>query len=152
MKKMAAIVGLGLILAGVWWVREKKPSKQNLPTQQTTSNSMNGAGEVTPTTGMTQADADSVAAIGILDAIPEIQTIKKAVIKAGNNPFFQFENLKGEMVTISLHEDVTGQPQTNRIETFNVNLATGEITIYDVVNNTNISYDEWKKTVADRFK
>ena len=90
-------------------------------------------------------------AIKILENIPEIKTIQDSVIKAGRKPFFASESEEGNIVTISLRESFPEDAHTSRVDTFNVNIKTNEITVADVVNNSTISLEEWKKTVKDRF-
>ena len=91
-------------------------------------------------------------AIRLLEAIPEIQIIKEAVTKAGRKPFFTLEAENGDVVVISLRESFTEDLHTSRIDTFNVNLKSKEVTVEDVAANKEITLDEWKKTVKPRFE
>lgn len=93
-------------------------------------------------------------AVKMLQEIPEIQIIENAVIKNGRNTSFSSaggEN--GDIVTVLLFEGGFPDKHTTRIDTFMVNIKTNEIQIYDAtsVPNKNLSLDEWKKTVKERF-
>ncbi len=94
-------------------------------------------------------------AVKILQAVPEIQIIENAVIKNGRNTSFSSaggEN--GDIVTVLLFEGGFPDQHTTRIDTFMVNVKTNEIQVYDAtsVPNKNLSLEEWKKTVKDRFQ
>jgi len=91
-------------------------------------------------------------AINIITAIPEIQTIEKSVIKAGRKPFYTPEGENGDIVKISLRESFPDDPHTSRIDTFNINIKSKVITVEDVVSGKDISLEEWKKTVKERFQ
>lgn len=90
-------------------------------------------------------------AINILKTLPEVQTIEKSVIKAGRKPFFTPEGETGDVVKISLRESFPDDPHITRIDTFNVNIKTNKITVEDVVSGQDISLEQWKKTVNERF-
>ena len=90
-------------------------------------------------------------AINILETIPEIKTIQQSVVKAGRKPFFTPEGENGDIVTVSLRESFSDDPHTSRIDTFNVNIISKEITVSDVVTSKDMSLEEWKKTVKERF-
>lgn len=94
-------------------------------------------------------------AISLLEAIPEIRIIQSAVIKAGRKPFFIPEGESGEIVTVSLRESFPEDAHTSRIDTFNVNIKSGVITVDDVAmvsGSEMITLEEWKKTVKERFQ
>ena len=91
-------------------------------------------------------------AITLLESIPEIQIIKKSVIAAGRKPFFTPESENGDIVQVSLRESFPDDPHTSRIDTFNINIQSKIITVYDVATDKDISLDEWKKTVKERFQ
>lgn len=103
-----------------------------------------------PTAPITSSN-NTEKAIKLLESIPEIQIIKDSVIKAGRKPFFTPEGENGDVVTISLRESFPDDQHTSRIDTFNINILSKIITISDVVTNKDISLDEWKKTVNERF-
>jgi len=90
-------------------------------------------------------------AIAVLDALPEVQTIKNAVVKAGRKPFYTPEGEDGDIVSVSLRESFPEDEHTSRIDSFNVNVKTGEVTVEDIVSGGQISYDEWKKSMDTRF-
>jgi len=90
---------------------------------------------------------DIAKAIDILKTIPEIQNIEKSVIKAGRKPFYTPEGANGDIVRVSLRESFPDDPHTSRIDTFNVDITTGMITVEDVVSGGQISLEEWKKKV-----
>ena len=92
------------------------------------------------------ANADTKA-IQILQTIPEVQNIEKSVKKAGRKPFYTPEGKDGDIVTVSLRESFPDDPHTTRIDTFNVNITNGIITVEDVVGGGQISLEEWKKKV-----
>ncbi len=89
-------------------------------------------------------------AIQILQTIPEIQTINNAVIKAGNKTFFSPEGENGSIVTVSFRENFS-DAHTSRIDTFNIDIESKVVTVEDVVSDREISLDEWRKTVKERF-
>lgn len=91
-------------------------------------------------------------AIEILQAISEVQIIKNSIIKLGRKPFFTPEGENGDIVTVSLRESFPDDPHTSRIDTFNVNVKSKVITVEDFVTNKQLSLDEWKKTVKERFQ
>lgn len=90
-------------------------------------------------------------AISLLESVPEIQTIKKAVLANGRKPFYTPENENGDIVRISLRESFPDDPHTSRIETFNVNIKSKNITVEDIVSGKDISLADWEKTVKERF-
>ena len=94
---------------------------------------------------------NTLVAINTLETIPEIQIIKKAVLKVGRKPFYTTEYEENGIVTISLRESFPDDPHTSRIDTFNVDLHSGKITVSDNVTNIDISLEEWKKTLSERF-
>jgi hypothetical protein len=57
-------------------------------------------------------------------------------------------------VTIVLFEEGFPDQHSTRIDTFMVNVTTNEIQVYTAasVPNKNISLEEWKKTVKERFQ
>lgn len=116
------------------------------------SANLKGAPSVVPSpTAPITSSNNTEKAIALLESIPEIQIINDSVIKAGRKPFFTPEGENGDVVTISLRESFPDDPHTSRIDTFNINIQSKIITISDVVTNKDISLDEWKKTVNERF-
>lgn len=95
-------------------------------------------------------DADQ--AIRILQEIPEVQQVQQSVISAGRKPFFTIERWTEDIITISLRESFPDDPHTTRIDTFNVNVMSKVITVEDVVAGGNITLEEWKKTIKERFQ
>lgn len=91
-------------------------------------------------------------AINLLKAIPEIKIIEDAVVKSGRKPFFTSEGENGDIITVSLRESFPDDPHTTRIDTFNVNITTKEITISDYATDNDILFEEWQKTVKERFE
>lgn len=91
-------------------------------------------------------------AIDILKAISEVQIIENSVIKAGRKPFYTPEGENGDIVRISLRESFPDDPHTSRIDTFSVNIKSKIITVEDVVSGRDVSLEEWKKTVKERFQ
>lgn len=91
-------------------------------------------------------------AISLLETIPEIKIIKDSVVKAGRKPFFTPEGENGDIVTVSLRESFPDDPHTSRIDTFHININSKEITVSDVVTNRDISLEDWKKSVRERFQ
>ena len=87
----------------------------------------------------------------ILKTIPEIQNIEKQVKKEGRKPFYTPEGRDGDIVIVSLRESFPDDPHTTRIDTFNVNITNGIITVEDVVNGGQISLEEWKKKVNQNW-
>ena len=91
------------------------------------------------------------AATTMLEALPEIQTIQKAVIAAGRKPFFVLEQENKNTVTISLKESFPQDQHTNRIDTFKIDLTTKTIMVYDITTDSYVPLEEWKKSVKERF-
>lgn len=94
-------------------------------------------------------------AVQILQVIPEIQTIQNAVIKNGRNiSFSSAGGENGDIVTVLLFEEGFPDQHTTRIDTFMVNVKTNEVQVYTAasVPNKNLSLEDWKKTVKERFE
>lgn len=94
-------------------------------------------------------------AIKILQAVPEIQIIENAVMKNGRKTLFTQGNISGDIVTVWLYEEGFPDQHTTKIDTFNVNVKSGVITVDDVAMKSGqetITLDEWKKTIKERFQ
>ncbi len=91
-------------------------------------------------------------AINLLKEVDEIKIIEDAVVKSGRKLFFTPEGENGDIITVSLRESFPDDPRTNRIDTFNVNISTKEITVSDYATDNEISFEEWQKTVKERFE
>lgn len=94
-------------------------------------------------------------AVKIVQAIPEMTIIENAVINKGKK--MRFSSAGGEfrdIVTVLLFEEGFPDLHTSRIDTFMVNIKTNDIQVYSAstIPNKNISLEEWKKTVKERFQ
>lgn len=96
-------------------------------------------------------DNKTTQAINLLKEIAEIKIIENAVVKNGSKLFYTNEGENGDVITVSLRESFPDLHST-RIETFNVNIKTEEITVSDYATDNNITLEEWKKTVKERFE
>lgn len=90
-------------------------------------------------------------AIAILQENKSIQYIQGIVIDRGRKAYLEKQSEKDNVVEISLIEDGFPDKHTTRIDTFQVNVETGEIQVVNMVNNKNISLDEWAAEVTQRF-
>lgn len=104
-----------------------------------------------PTSQANEYEQNVTAASDLLKQIPEIKTIENAVLKAGRKPFYTPEGQNGNIITISLRESFPDDPHTSRIDTFKIDVLLKVITVEDVVNNKDITLEEWKKTIKERF-
>lgn len=114
--------------------------------RQSSGQAIWGDWRTTTITNNNVTNADTKA-IQMVQAITEVQNIEKSVEKAGRKPFYTPEGRDGDIVTVSLRESFPDDPHTSRIDTFNVNITTGIITVEDVVSGGQISLEEWKKKV-----
>lgn len=91
-------------------------------------------------------------AINLLKEVAEIKIIEDAVVKSGRKLFYTNEGENGDIITVSLRESFPDDPHTTRIDTFNLNINTKVITVSDYATDKDISLEEWKKTVKERFE
>jgi hypothetical protein len=89
--------------------------------------------------------------IKLLEQIPEIQKIEQGVLKEGRKPFFTDEGKNGDIISLSLRESFPDDPHTSRIDTFDIDIKTKIITVEDVATGENISLEEWKRSIKERF-
>lgn len=127
---MSTIILLAVILIFVYNVRRDAESRTN---------------------GVTGKSNNAAKAIQILQTLSEIQKIQNSVTSAGRKPFFTAEEENGDLVKISLRESFPEDAHTSRIDTFNVDLKTKIITIDDVLTDKAIPFNEWQKTIEERF-
>jgi len=90
-------------------------------------------------------------AIQMVQAITEVQNIERSVKNTGRKPIYTPEGRDGDIVTISLRESFPNDLHTTRIDTFNVNITNGVITIEDVVGGGQILLEEWKKKINQNW-
>lgn len=90
-------------------------------------------------------------AITILQENKSIQYIQSVVAGNGRKAYLEKQSEKDNVVEISLIEGGFPDKHTTRIDTFQVNVETGEIKVVDMVNNKNISPDAWGAGIAQRF-
>lgn len=88
--------------------------------------------------------------ISLLSDIPEVKLINQKIAQVGHKTEFLTESISGNLTTIEYAEDAVDH-QT-RIATFLVNIDSGEIMIYDVVANKNITLAEWQAQVRKTWK
>ncbi|MFC1790656.1 hypothetical protein ACFLZP_04210 [Patescibacteria group bacterium] len=84
-------------------------------------------------------------AIDKLNQIAEIDKIKRMVIQAGRKPFYINEGIDGYVVSVSLRESFPDDPHTTRIDSFQVNLETGIITVLDIASNDYLPLEKWQE-------
>lgn len=80
-----------------------------------------------------------------------IQYIQDILKKDGRTGYLEYQSEKGDVVTVFLIEGGFPDNHTTRIDTFLMNVKTGEILVSDMTSNKNVSLKEWGKDVTKRF-
>lgn len=95
--------------------------------------------------------AQSDKAVALLQENTSIQYIQRVIANGGTKAYLEPQNEKGDVAEVNLIEGNFPDNHTTRIDTFMVNVKTGEILVYDVANNKNISLKNWGTNIIQRF-
>ncbi len=85
----------------------------------------------------------------VLLALPEIQVIKASVEKAGNHLSFTPEHQSNDAVRVDMGEVLADH--VSSIDTFDVNIVSGEVLVLSKTGGEIVSYADWAKTIPERF-
>jgi hypothetical protein len=103
---------------------------------------ISGSGPLHPDTLLNAEKAEQ-----IVWSLPEVKKMAEQIRQAGARPFTRVEAAPDEPSerTFSIYFGEDHRTHTVRVETFIVDRKTGAVSVYDLVSDTKLSLEEWKK-------